>query len=878
MKQHCGKTILRRFIFLLMAIVSWQCLMAQDNPCPQWKNPTSFNTGSSDYYWTARVGERCYPKSNNDTTNGYYVMSTCAKPGCKDIKGHTNITSTDLDSPTASEGSYYSCGYDFFDYNNKRFQIIGQSLAGIDSLTINGDSAGMSRIPDGYTSCIRLGDMKCVGGNPSNDHKWKSGSNKGAEALFYTMYVTPDNALLFINYAVVARRYSHTAYDAGEFLIRVVKEVTEDDTTYWDSKPINDSLWYKVSAPQFTSSSLPAGWKPGRTNGSDPSSAWPCTYAYKPWTKVAVSLNSFLYSNVRIELYTSDCIYAADPIYAYVCGDYAPMIIGSSGCPSPESDVIDTLSAPKDMMTYQWFAADRGAVKQEYLFNYIYMDTVAFHPISEVSSDSLAYRHNASLTDFVIQAGPNKGDTASTQTFLCVMTSALDPAKPFTSKIYANVENRRPLVNHVYTADCDGTVHLHSRTTCFSAAGIEDDSTHWVVYADPTPTVPLDTIWGTPVDYQFAATGDYAVKLFATTAGNESASPCTAAETFVVHAKKNPPSDFEASKHILCEGEELHLVASDQVKALGTQIKLTWVIDGDTLTETGAEVHKVLPVGTHNISLTTMNADSCHTTSSDQVLYMGQPIISLGSNINEICEGDSVTLSADGTIDYTWNSAPADPNLDTAQHGAVVVYPTQTTTYYLVPAGNSPCKIETASVKIEVVPTPVPTVRSSSPRVNKEDPTLTLLDVSNDAYYSHWSFSDGGTAEGQRVEHSFTTLDVDSVYVTLQSCNRLNCCADTTLAFPVEVTTVWFANAFTPDRDDNNRFGMVTSLTLLEYEIYVYNRNGQLVWTTTDPDEQWDGMMPDGKKAPQGTYAYYCRYSYNPDTYHTCKGSVTLVR
>ena len=848
------------------------------NPCPQWKNPTSFNTGSTSCYWTARVGERCNPSSQSDTTDGYYVMSTCAKSNCSDIIGHDNIVSSSLDSPN-NEGEYYGCGYDFMDYNNKRFQIIDYTKAGYDSLTMNtGDTVGMPRIPPGYTSCIRLGDMKCTGGHPSSDKTWKAGSNKGAEALFYTLYVTPSNALLFVNYAIVARRYSHTAYDAGEFLIRVVKEDDTGDEPFWEEKPINDSLWYKVSAPQFTSASLPAGWEAGRTNGSNPSAAWPCTYAYKPWTKVAISLNNFLYSKVRIEMYTSDCIYAADPIYAYICGDYSPMIIGSSGCPSPESDVIDTLSAPQDMLSYQWYAADRGAVAEEYLFTYDYMDTVAFHPISEVMTDSLAFRYNATLSDFVITSGPNAGDTASTQTFMCVMTSAMDPKKPFQSKIYANVENRRPMVDAEFESDCDGTVHLYNKSTVFASSGMQEEATHWVVYSDPTATTPLDTVWGNNTSYQFKATGDYAVKLFCTTEGTANISPCTSAKTFTVHAKVAPPSSFEIEKTVICEGETMHAVASDSVKAVSLGLTMIWVVDGDTVSGTVNDLHKELPVGTHTVTLTTFySSDSCFSSTSHTVMVMGQPIISLGSDINEICVGDSVRLSADGTIDYTWNSSPNDPLLDTTQHGGVTVHPTQTTTYYLVPAGNSPCKIDIASVRIEVVPTPVPTIRSSSPRVNKEDPRLTLLDVSNDAHSSHWTFSDGGSAEGQRVEHSFTTLDVDSVQVTLQSCNRLNCCDDTTVSFPVEVTTVWFANAFTPDRDENNRFGMETSLTLLSYELFIYNRNGQLVWHSTDLNEKWDGTA-DGRALPQGSYAYFCRYSYNTDTYHTCQGMVTLIR
>ncbi len=862
-------------LFLLVATtMSITSVMAQTtSPCPQWRNPTSFNTGSTDYFWSARIGERV---SGSDGSSGYKVMSTCASPKAKEIKGNANITDEDL--RTGSDAGITCCSHGkIFDAMDERFIILTSADTGIDEFTIpQSGEGGIQRIPQGYTSCIRLGDPRATYCNETpTSFDWKSTHcNKSAEALFYTMYVTPENALLFVNYAVVGRCYDHTPAQAGEFLIRVVKQ---DDDGSWPNEPINDSLWFRVSAPKIPSGKPPAPWEMGKPGSSCQSTT--CAYVYKPWAKVAISLNSYLYSYVRIEIYTSDCIYTVDPIYAYVCGDYSPMIIQSSGCPSPESDVLDTLSAPAGMMTYKWFAADRGAVDEEYLFNYEYMDTVAFHQIFPVDgSDTTYHRYNATLSDFVIKSGPNAGDTASTQTFMCVMTSAMDPDKPFKSKIYANLENRRPLVLADFESLCGGTVNMYNRSVVFAASGAEDDSTHWVVYNDAQGLLPLDTIWGTNVSYKFTTDGDHAIKLFVTTAGNEKAGPCTAAETFVVTAKLIPPATFDVSKRILCENETLQLTASDSVKNMQSSLKLTWVIDGDTLEETTPDVHKVLPVGTHNISLTVQNAAGCINKTTDQVMVMGQPIISLGSDIEAICVGDSVSLSADGTINYTWNSAPTDPNLDTTRQGAVVVYPQQTTTYYLVPAGNTPCEVSVASVKIEVVPTPVPTIRSSAPRVNKEDPMLTFLDVSNDAKWSHWSFSDGGIAEGQRVDHSFSNLDDDSVYVTLQSCNRLNCCADTTIGLPVEVTTVWFANMFTPDREDNNRFGMVTTLTLLEYELYIYNRNGQLVWHTTDQNELWDGKTSDGGVAPQGTYAYFCRYSYVKDSYHTTNGTVTLVR
>lgn len=852
---------------------------SQTDPMPGWRNPTTFYAGT-DYYWSARVGERCSTSSFNDTTTGYYIMSTCADSKAQDIKGHTNIIATKYDSD--EDYGISGCGYeDLWDANGKRFQIITKSQDGIDELT-KGINDGLTRIPEGYTSSIRLGDPR-ASGNASYSHSWASGSNKGSEALFYTMRVTEQNALLVINYAVVGRCYPHSTYQAGEFLIRVVGEkIKSDGTKEWDTEPINDSLWFKISAPDIPSNNIPPSpWVMGH-----PGSAYggtTCAYVYVPWTRVAVSLNKYLYDNVRIEMYTSDCIYNVDPIYAYICGDYAPMSIATAGCPPPDSDVIDSLAAPEGMLTYKWYVAKRGAVPSSDHLIAAYMDTVQFRQVFPATGDTTYNGYMPRLDDFRLTDGPNAGDTVSEQTFMCVMTSAMDPAKPFHSRVYVNVENRRPMLSYTYEAQCDGTVNFTSTSTTYSPSGLVDDSTRWVVYADTLGMVPLDTVWGVTASYKFPARGRYSARLYCTTAGidngEQTVAPCTVGKLFKLWAKGQPPAEFTVSGYRLCENEQLTLTASGEVQAMADSLRLDWIIDGDTLPSHDALAHTVLNVGGHVIVLSVTNGDSCVAYSNDSVYVFGQPVIDLGSDINAICPGDSVRLEAAGSIDYTWNAIPPDSTLASRQgESSFTVSPEETTTYYLLPSTDNPCSVEGAQVTIEVIPAPLIEVKSSAQRVNKEDPTLVLQDVSEYRHTSSWLFSDGGMAEGQRVTHSFVDLDVDSVFVSLHSCNRLGCCSDSTIHYPVEVTTVWFPNVFTPDKDQNNRFGIITSLTLIDYEIYIFNRNGQLVFKSTDQADTWDGTTAQGTVAPQGTYAYVYRYAFSPDSYHEGKGTVTLLR
>lgn len=840
-------------LIVVLLVGAWASADGQ-SACPGFKNPTSFSTADTRYYWSARVGERVNPTGPYDTTTGYYIMSTC--PSAPEIRGSSITSSTYY---TGNSGMLGGCNETYFDANDKRFQIITPENAGMDEFTVTGPGTGMPRIPPGYMTSIRLGNM-CESNHVASSHTYDpTSSNKSAEALYYNMWVTSENALLIINYAVVARRFPHTAYDAGEFLIRVVAQ-NEDGS--WPNEPIDDSLWYKVSAPQYgTGASMPAGWLEGATHG-----AWPCLYAYKPWTSVAISLNKYLYTNVRIEMYTSKCIYNVDPIYAYISGDYRSMTIQTTGCPAPESDVVDTLTVPVGMLSYKWYVSERGA--ESNIFNGNHMDTVPFRALTEEATINM---YTPVVSDFVLTRGPNTGDTVGEQTFMCVMTSALDPNKPMHSKIYANVTLQRPLIEYSMEGGCDTTVHFHNMSRSFASGGLEDDSTYWVVYSDTTFVTVLDTLWGDNPSYHFARPGYYGVKLNCMTSKQH----CTANKKFFCHAKGGNDLAFTLKSDQICEGEELHAECS-----AGCELDKHWYInnqesgDEDSLTLT-------LPVGTYDIVLKGINTDGCTTTMKRKAYVLGKPVLSIGSDVAMICLGDSVTIEAEGNVSYRWVSTPHDNSLGNGHVGSsATVRPTKTTTYTLTPASYSPCYNGDASITIEVMPYPTLHVETDRPVLSVDNNTLAVTDLSDNHTHTFWTFDDGTTAIGSHHVHRYDNLmGVDSVCIGMVSCNSEKCCIDTDFCVAVRTFSIWFPNAFTPGREENSRFSAISNITPTYYEIAIYNRLGLLVYASNDITEGWDGKNRAGMPCPQGAYTYHYRYAKNnTNAYYEGSGTVTLIR
>ena len=696
---------------------------------PQLRNTRSFDTGDSLYYWSARVGARMVQDSVfDDTTTGYHVMSTCTFS--TDLVGDSVIRSVRIGSDDTLNVFTDTCRNYGRDARGFRFYIYAENEAGIDQFTLH-DGVGMQRIPQGYETSIRLGCMvNSVKGVKvdSLDQPIETPHTYGSQSLFYTMRVTNDNALLILNFAIVARRYDHSAYDAGEFLVRVVRR---DSTGEWANEPINDSLWYKVSAPHITGD-LAEPWRAGSSNDS-----WPCDYVYKPWNKCAVNLSKYIGEDVRMEIYSSNCIWGVDPLYAYIAGDYTSPSLISTGCSKGSSPAIDTLRAPAGLPGYEWFVSSEGP--QADLYDYAHLDTVNFRRITGVSSNHI---YCPSITDFVL----TPGDTLSDQTFMCIMHSALDPAKPFTSKLYANVHNSKPIAACTYTDSCDRSVTFTSTSRPPRGHEIDTSATFWVIFNDLEGNEPLDTLYGEQVRYRFDTLRAYLVEEHVFIADADTISePCEGGRRFFVTPSGPSVVPIRLSAHDLCVGDSL--VARARLNARTREqldigrLTLRWTVDGQRLDQLATPYRLSgdtlltlfnLGDGMHHIVLNTDNGRCTHDTIDSACVYL-YPRIIIDPPSGNLCLGDTLRLSAfrddinNDTALFIWSSTPPDPDLD-PQQGSPYLFlsPTENTTYTLHTSPTSTCQLFDLSADIKVFDYPVPAMSYSPHILDLANPLVNL--------------------------------------------------------------------------------------------------------------------------------------------------------
>lgn len=89
---------------------------------------------------------------------------------------------------------------------------------------------------------------------------------------------------------------------------------------------------------------------------------------------------------------------------------------------------------------------------------------------------------------------------------------------------------------------------------------------------------------------------------------------------------------------------------------------------------------------------------------------------------------------------------------------------------------------------------------------------------------------------------------------------------------------VYIPNAFTPDGNENNNVLKVyTACEFDAFEFRVYNRSGDVLYVSQDPNMAWDGTYK-GRVMQSGTYVYALEYVLRKGEPIQLSGHIVLLK
>ncbi|MFK7758239.1 MAG: gliding motility-associated C-terminal domain-containing protein [Flavobacteriales bacterium] len=94
------------------------------------------------------------------------------------------------------------------------------------------------------------------------------------------------------------------------------------------------------------------------------------------------------------------------------------------------------------------------------------------------------------------------------------------------------------------------------------------------------------------------------------------------------------------------------------------------------------------------------------------------------------------------------------------------------------------------------------------------------------------------------------------------------------------VGDLFIPNSFTPNNDGLNEvFQVQSARPLTSFQIWIYNRWGDLIYTSTDPTQVWDGSHESGNHYVQnGVYSYRVQYNYGGANSKEKTGHISVFR
>ena len=295
---------------------------------------------------------------------------------------------------------------------------------------------------------------------------------------------------------------------------------------------------------------------------------------------------------------------------------------------------------------------------------------------------------------------------------------------------------------------------------------------------------------------------------------------------------------------VLCTGEQVDIdVTNEDV------ISYQWQ-DGST-----SPLRTITTDGLYSITITTPCEEQ---TDQIQVTFISEPILSLG-NDTILCVADA-PLTYDLTIPgaaYTW------------QDGSTAsIYEVGSTGTYAVTVTTA-CNVFTSSATVTVI--------DSIQQTLIQDTFLCpgqrlVLDARTPVFAEYlWS---GGTTEptlavteaGQYQVLVFNDCEERTFTADVRECERCE---------------FYGPSAFSPNNDGvNDEFRPLTGCEILEYNLQIFDRWGNLLFETTDPDLSWNGML-NGQLLSTGVYVWWLDYTVRENGQPESKivtGDVAIVK
>jgi len=317
----------------------------------------------------------------------------------------------------------------------------------------------------------------------------------------------------------------------------------------------------------------------------------------------------------------------------------------------------------------------------------------------------------------------------------------------------------------------------------------------------------------------------------------------------------------------ICEG------TSFVIPAVSNGASFTWT-PAATLNNAALLTPTASPTVTTKYYITATSG-ICDRTDSVTITVRPAPIPDAGPDAS-YCYGKVFQLNGSGGASYTWSPSTYFVSATTDQNPSVKA--NAPITYRLVVTDATGCvSLFEDEVSIDVVPAVKIFAGRDTVAAINQPIQLKAIELNNSGVTQYtWSLPD--FLNDANIANPVATLPYDFRYVvtgtTPEGCEG----KDDVFIKVYKGPEIYVPSGFTPDGNGLNDILRPIPVGIKEFRFFrLFNRWGQLVFTTPDPRRGWDGRI-NGVPQPSGTFIWMAEAIDYKGNLITRKGTVTIIR
>lgn len=278
------------------------------------------------------------------------------------------------------------------------------------------------------------------------------------------------------------------------------------------------------------------------------------------------------------------------------------------------------------------------------------------------------------------------------------------------------------------------------------------------------------------------------------------------------------------------------------------------------------------------------SSGGCSTTRSVNVALLPSPAVSLKLEDFGVCpyRNDSILVGATGADYYEWSSNPSNPLIEKVRSHLLRTDIDGDTWIYCKGYNEHEC-FGVDSIEIKNLPEPKFSYSIEPVWIDKSNSEVRFTGIEPGEGTSwYWNTGDGSPVLSSgdiTYQYDFERL-TDDVTISVTAVDRHNCRFSANV--PLRVwKEIWSPTAFSPNGDGlNDTFRFRGGEFIVEFDFYIYNRLGEIVYEGRSIDDEWDGKY-NGKLCPWGVYGWVANYKAVIDGLERIgelKGQVSIVK